>query len=826
MERDVEVRRFVPRLSAQGTLEPRMRMRVRARIAAGVVAGVVAAGGIGGVVGFGAAVRGRVAAEARSRGLEVSVRRVRPGWGRIWLRDVSVSIVGVPGARLFLSEVEVALSAGLGVRRIAGHGGKLEVLGPVERLREELASWRGSGGAAEGAGGLGYTPASVDGIEVVWREALPGSAAQRAWGLAFERTDRRQGVVRADLARLEHRGWQLEVVQPALTLAVKDGRVLLERLAAEDVKGRVEVGRRADDDRAGGNAPASSSTAFPPAGSGGELAVVGTASAPPPAAAARTTAWGPRIHRALTSLAKAGADAIPPDGVVDLAALRLEARHRDQTITVGPGRLQLGRDAKHLRVRFRPGAPDQQTPLNLTLDVPLQGGPVVADVGGGPITLAALGIDEGSFGLKGVDAADATAQGRLSLSADGLRLTFDGRASLRRLAILQAAISPRPLSGIDLGWQGRGEVTLDGSSYRVEAGEIRLGAARLEVSGHVTREDDQVRGEVAARLPLAACQDLLSSSPQGFAPLLDGVTLAGTFSLAAGARFDTRRTADTRVDWDMANDCRVAVVPTDLDPSRFARSWEREVLGADRRRMTIESGPGTPTWVAIDQISPHLVTALLICEDSRFFRHRGFDQEAIANALRDNIDHRRFFRGASTLSMQLAKNLYLGREKTLARKLEEAVLTLLLEQSLRKESLLELYLNVVEFGPGIYGIGPAAAHYFASAPARLSLGQALYLASILPNPRLQHFAADGRVTDRWLAYLHKLMHIARKMGRIDDEELVAALAEPVAFQQPSSLPVTGPEADETDLLDGRWDVNEDPRSAADQDGATPASDDR
>ncbi len=816
----------VPCPAVQSTLWQRMRRNVRAWIAAGVVTGVLGAGWIGGILAFRAVVRSRVGAEARSRGLEVSVRRVRPGWGRIWLGEVNVGIVGVADARLFLSEVEVAVSAGLGVRRIAGHGGRLELLGPVEQLREELASWRASRGPGEGAGRAGFTPVGADGIEVVWNEALPGSAAQRAWGLAFERTDSRQGVVRADLVRLEHRGWQLEVVQPALTLSVKDGRVLLERLAAEDVKGRLELGRRLDDDRAGVTAAASSSASVPPAGSGGGSAVPGGTSVPLSAAGARTSGWGPRIHRALTSLAKAGADAIPPDGVVDLAALRLEARHRDQTITVGPGRLQLGRDAKHLRVRFRPGAPDQQTPLNLTLEVPLQGGPVVADVAGGPITLAALGIDEGSFGLKGVDAADATAQGRLSLSADGLRLTFDGRASLRRVAILQAAISPRALSGIDLGWQGRGEVTLDGSSYRVEAGEIRLGATRLEVSGHMTRENGHVRGEVAARLPLAACQDLLSSAPQGFAPLLDGMTLAGTFSLAAGARFDTRRTADTRVDWEMANDCRVAGVPTGLDPSRFAGSWEREVLGADRRRMTIESGPGTPTWVAIDQISPHMVTALLICEDSRFFRHRGFDQEAIANALRDNIDHRRFFRGASTLSMQLAKNLYLGREKTLARKLEEAVLTLLLEQSLRKESLLELYLNVVEFGPGIYGIGPAAAHYFASVPARLSLGQALYLASILPNPRLQHFAADGRVTDRWLAYLHKLMHIARKMGRIDDEELVAALAEPVAFQQPSSFPVAGPEADEIPRLDGRWEVNEDPRSAADPEGAVPALDDR
>jgi membrane peptidoglycan carboxypeptidase len=132
--------------------------------------------------------------------------------------------------------------------------------------------------------------------------------------------------------------------------------------------------------------------------------------------------------------------------------------------------------------------------------------------------------------------------------------------------------------------------------------------------------------------------------------------------------------------------------------------------------------------------------------------------------------------------MQLAKNLYLGKEKTLGRKLQEAALTLLLEQELSKRELMELYLNVIEYGPGIYGIGPAARYYFAKRASDLSLGQALYIASILPNPERQHFDKDGKVSAAWTRYLQRLMVIAKKIGKVTDEQLTAGLAEQVAFR--------------------------------------------
>jgi membrane peptidoglycan carboxypeptidase len=179
-------------------------------------------------------------------------------------------------------------------------------------------------------------------------------------------------------------------------------------------------------------------------------------------------------------------------------------------------------------------------------------------------------------------------------------------------------------------------------------------------------------------------------------------------------------------------------------------------------------------------------TAVVICEDAAFFAHHGLDYRAIENSIRMNLEAGRFLRGGSTVTMQLAKNLYLSKEKTISRKLQEAVFTLLLEQELSKHELMELYLNVVEFGPGIYGIRQAARYYFNEEPRDLSLGQALYLGTILPAPDTQHFAPDGRVSERWSSYLRKLMGIARKIRRVTEEELNTALAEQVAFRKPSA----------------------------------------
>jgi len=143
----------------------------------------------------------------------------------------------------------------------------------------------------------------------------------------------------------------------------------------------------------------------------------------------------------------------------------------------------------------------------------------------------------------------------------------------------------------------------------------------------------------------------------------------------------------------------------------------------------------TQRWVPLGAISPALVKAVLIGEDDKFYHHEGFDFDAMQKAIEKDIKEKKFKFGGSTISQQLAKNLYLTPSKNPVRKLKEAILTWRLENNLSKKRILELYLNVAEWGEGIFGIEAAARHYYGKSAAGLSPYEAARLAAVLPNPR-------------------------------------------------------------------------------------------
>ncbi len=141
------------------------------------------------------------------------------------------------------------------------------------------------------------------------------------------------------------------------------------------------------------------------------------------------------------------------------------------------------------------------------------------------------------------------------------------------------------------------------------------------------------------------------------------------------------------------------------------------------------------TWVPLSLISPHLQHAVIISEDASFYQHEGFDWEGIREAAMRNLEKGKLQRGGSTITQQLAKNLYLTTDKNLLRKVNEALITWTLERHLTKDRILELYLNVVEWGRDVYGAEAAARHHFGKRAANLSPEEAALLAAILPAPR-------------------------------------------------------------------------------------------
>lgn len=145
--------------------------------------------------------------------------------------------------------------------------------------------------------------------------------------------------------------------------------------------------------------------------------------------------------------------------------------------------------------------------------------------------------------------------------------------------------------------------------------------------------------------------------------------------------------------------------------------------------------PQDKSYVHLRSISPHLQNAVIIAEDAGFYQHSGFDFAEIKMSFQQNLEEMEFARGGSTITQQLAKNAFLSGDKTPARKLREALLTVQLERLLSKRQILEKYLNIVEFGPDIYGVRAAARHYFKKTPAELNPLESTYLAMLLPNPK-------------------------------------------------------------------------------------------
>ena len=141
------------------------------------------------------------------------------------------------------------------------------------------------------------------------------------------------------------------------------------------------------------------------------------------------------------------------------------------------------------------------------------------------------------------------------------------------------------------------------------------------------------------------------------------------------------------------------------------------------------------SWVAYDRISPHLKRAIVAAEDARFAEHEGFDWEAIEKALEKNRKKGKVVSGGSTISQQLAKNLFLSAERTPWRKGQEALITVMIEQVMDKRRILEIYLNVIEWGEGVFGAEAAARHYYGTTAAGLGPEGAARLAAIVPNPR-------------------------------------------------------------------------------------------
>ncbi len=218
------------------------------------------------------------------------------------------------------------------------------------------------------------------------------------------------------------------------------------------------------------------------------------------------------------------------------------------------------------------------------------------------------------------------------------------------------------------------------------------------------------------------------------------------------------------------------------------RQREREARRDDRKPRT------TQQWVPLARVSIHLLHAVLASEDQRFFGHEGVDWNAVRESVENNVERGRLWRGGSTLTQQLAKNLFFGTSRTPLRKVRELVVTRWIEEDLSKARILALYVNVIEWGDGIYGCEAAALHWYGKPASSLTMEEAAGLAAMIPNPRRINPKANPRwferARQRVLGLMERSGYIRREVAGLGSEPPPGAATASEVESEPG--PVTEP----------------------------------
>lgn len=384
-------------------------------------------------------------------------------------------------------------------------------------------------------------------------------------------------------------------------------------------------------------------------------------------------------------------------------------------------------------------------------------------------------------------AREARVDGELALRGDGLeRLDLAGNVRVRGLVFESPRIAPTPVRGVAFAVSGRGAWVPARGRLEFDGVRLALGTAAdppgaavsVTAAGALEWQPDHYLVDVVTTLPNTPCGAAVAAIPRDLLADVANFRMAGTLAGRLRVFVDSRDFVATRVDVDVTDQCVFEEVPSFADMRRFGAPFVHRALEPDGTEFAFETGPGSAAWTPIAEMSPFLLHAVIAHEDAGFVAHQGFAASEIQVALVRNLTAGRYVQGASTITMQLVKNVFLHREKTLARKLQEVLLTWWTERVFSKERILELYLNVIEYGPSVYGIRHAAEHYFGRAPGELSVAESAFLATILPSPKLFHGAyVDGSPSLRLRERLRVFLRRLADRGRIDAAALEAGLAD-------------------------------------------------
>ncbi|TDS13979.1 transglycosylase domain-containing protein [Sphingobacterium paludis] len=287
-------------------------------------------------------------------------------------------------------------------------------------------------------------------------------------------------------------------------------------------------------------------------------------------------------------------------------------------------------------------------------------------------------------------------------------------------------------------------------------------------------------------------QKLFDAIPQGLFPTLDGIEVSG--KIAYDLDFSVNFHDPDHITFVSKMDDRQLKVLKwgKADVSGMNGSFVYKAFEDTLLMREIVVGPANPKFTPLNQVSSILKKTVLNTEDPYFYKHNGFEEEAFKLSIATNIKEKAFKRGASTISMQLVKNIFLNRNKTMMRKFEEILLVWLMESSkeVSKDRMFEVYLNVIEWGKNVYGINEASAYYFGKTPAELTIGESLYLSSIIPRPKkgLASFDYTGHLKPWVQRHFNTYGYIMNKLQQLNDESVPAAYGFYEVTLQPNLRP--------------------------------------
>lgn len=364
-------------------------------------------------------------------------------------------------------------------------------------------------------------------------------------------------------------------------------------------------------------------------------------------------------------------------------------------------------------------------------------------------------------------------------------------ASTRDAAIFHPKLAKQILSPLALDSQGQMAFDLKGREVQIFNSQWKIGRqphqqftihAALKVANKGTRQGSLIAGMI--KFPHTLCQNILDALPNDDGDIFDEFHSAS--GMAGGSlRFKFNTNDLSKFALKISDDVLNCKFRSDNPRFHVTRLMERKpIISSFQLANRFLSSYSQPSFVKLDGIPSYVRDAFLISEDVGFYRHNGFSFETFEAALRRNLKEGRITLGASTITMQTAKNLWLSGEKTLLRKLQEALLTIYLEDVLSKDRILEMYLNMVEFGPGLYGLNNAADHFFDKKVHELNSLEAVYLASLLPSPvrRYANFCR-GSISDEYRKLIDQKLKWMVQFNHLDQSDYEAAKQAPLVFDQ-------------------------------------------